>query len=214
MILFLPLAALLTIAAAPLTAQNRDAGTLSIRSAGREIGREEFVVQNTRQGGASGTTIVSRTRSPSVTPQFTQEAVLERRPDGSFVAMQVTRGPGRVLAELARNTVRVRTTSVGSEAIRELAAPALLVGLADSAFALYTAVADLATPEGRAITGLFPVTGKQVIFTAQRLTGDGDQGTRIIMAGEIAGTIWMDDSGRVTRLQFPASGIEIVRLRQ
>jgi hypothetical protein len=206
--------ALLVGTSTPLAAQMSDEGTLSIRSAGREIGREDFTVQSARQGGAPGTTIVSRTRVPSVTPRFTQEAVLERRLDGSFVAMQVTQGNGRVLADLVRNTLRIRTTSGGSEGIRELASPVLLIGLADSAYALYAAVADLATPEGRSINGLYPMSGRRVAFTAQRVEGDPEQGTRILLAGEIAGTIWMDESGRLSRLQFPASGLEIVRLRR
>jgi hypothetical protein len=206
--------ALLAAAAAPLAAQTQDEGTLSIRSAGREIGREDFVVQSARQGGASGSTIVSRTRVPSVTPQFTQEAVLERRPDGSFVAMQVTQGTGRVLADLLRNTLRIRTATGGSEGIRELPSPTHLIGLADSAFALYTAVASLATTEGQALNGVFPMSGRRVAFTAQRVEGDATQGVRILMAGEIAGTIWMDQSGRLTRLEFPASGLEVVRIRR
>lgn len=202
----------------PGEAQTVDEGTFSIRAAGREIGREDFALRSTRQGGAPGSTIISRVRIPAVTPQFTQEAILERRADGSLSAIQVIhQSParsGRVLAEVARNTLRIHSTSGGSEAIKEIPASADMIGLADSAYALFASVAELATPEGRQLTAVFPVNGKRVPFTAQKLGGDAGGGVRILLAGEIVGTLWMDGSGHLTRMEFPQSGIEIVRLRR
>ncbi len=214
---YLSLALLLCISR-PGGAQVVDEGTFSIRASGREIGREEFTVQGSRQGGAPGSTIISRVRYPAVIPQFTQETILERRPDESFSAIQVSyqspSGSGRVLAEVARNRLRIHSTSGGSEAIRELPASSSMIGLADSAFALYGAIAELATPEGRRLTAVFPTTGKQLPFTARKVAGDDSEGARILLAGEIVGTIWMDGSGHLTRMEFPRSGIEIVRLRR
>jgi len=198
-------------------AQTIDEGTFSIRAGGREIGREEFVIQQGRAGAATGSTLISRLRVPPMAPGFTQEAVVERRPDGSFANMQVNyqtgRRNGRVLAETARNVLRIHNASGGSEDFREYPVGVNLVGLADSAFVLYAAVADLATGDGSHISGVFPLSGRRVTFTATR-EGDAQNGTRIVLAGEIAGTIWLDPAGHLVRIAFPATNLEIVRLRR
>jgi hypothetical protein len=214
---YFPLA-LLFLGGSTAAAQVSDQGTLTIRKSGREIGREEYVIQSGREGGAAGTTIVSRARIPAVTPQFTQEATLERRADGSFASMQISRraqgDSTKVLAEAARNVLRIHTSSAGAEAIREYPTSGEMIGLADSAFALFAAAVDLATDEGRSLIGVFPITGRRVAFTVQRVAGNPPNETRILLAGEIAGTIWLDESGHLKRMEFPASDIEIVRLRR
>jgi hypothetical protein len=207
---------LLTVVTA-VEAQSIDEGTFSIRQGGREIGREDFAIQSGRQGAPTGSTLTSRIRLPAVRPSFTQESVIERRQDGSFANMVIHYRAGgvdgRVLAEIARNVLRIHNASGGTEGIREFPAAENLIGLADSSFALYTAVADLATPEGRRIAGVYPRSGRRVSFTARR-EGDPQEGTRIVMAGEIAGTIWLDGSGHLMRIEFPGSGMEIVRIRK
>lgn len=212
----IPFAACLAVTS-PAQAQSIDDGTFSIRQSGREIGREEFAIQQGRQGAPSGSTVISRVRLPAVAPAYTQESVVERRADGSFANMLVSytagRSSGRVIAEIARNILRIYTASGGSEGVRELPVPINLIGLADSAFALYALVADLATEEGRSISGVYPRSGRHVTFTARR-EGDAQQETRIIMAGGITGTIWLDSTGHLMRIEFPSSNLEIVRLRK
>jgi hypothetical protein len=88
------------------------------------------------------------------------------------------------------------------------------VALADSAYAIYAAVIPFATPAGARISGIFPATGRRVSFTATRAGGDGGPGSSIVMSGEINGTIWLDGSGQILRLEFPSSGLEAVRLRR
>jgi hypothetical protein len=152
-----------------------------------------------------------------VAATYTQESVVERRPDGSFANLVITyqsaQSSGRVIAETARNVLRIHTATGGKEAIREVPAPEHLIGLADSAFALYALVADLASEEGTRMTGVYPQSGRRLTFIARR-EGDAQEGTRIIMAGEITGTIWLDHSGHLTRIRFPESDLEIVRLRR
>lgn len=198
-------------------AQSLDEGTLVIRSGGREIGREEYVLRGGRTGGADGTTITTRSRFPSVAPALTQEAIVERRADGSFISLQLNRDHGgrtsRFLAEIgARNVLRIHGSSGGSESVQEFPGRDGIVALADSSFALYLAVVPLATAEGRSLLGVFPATGRRLSFTA-RMTGNGDEGRRIVLAGEITGTIWLDRNDRITRMEFPSSGLEAVRLR-
>lgn len=212
----IPLVAYL-VATSLAEAQSIDDGTFSIRQSGREIGREEFAIQHGRQGAPSGSTVISRLRIPAVAPVYTQESVVERRADGSFANMVVTyaagSSSGRVIAEIARNVLRIYTASGGSEGIRELPVPANLIGLADSAFALYALVADLATEEGKSISGVNPRSGRHVTFTARR-EGDAQRETRIVMAGGITGTIWLDSTGHLVRIEFPSSNLEIVRVRR
>ena len=213
---FIPIA-LLIVAPTITEAQSIDDGTFSIRKSGREIGREEFAIQEGRQGAPNGSTVVSRIRFPAVAPGFIQESVVERRPDGSFANMQInfqtSGGTGRILAETARNVLRIHMASGGSEGIREYPVGENLIGLADSSFALYAAVADLASREGSRISGVYPVSGRRVSFTARR-ESDAGAGTRIVMAGEITGTMWLDPSGHVVRIEFPGSNLEVVRLRR
>ena len=211
----IPFAACLALASLA-EAQSIDEATFSIRQAGREIGREQFSIQPGRQGGSTGSTVTSRVRLPAVAPAYIQESVVERKGDGSFSNMVVTYtaggSNGRVIAEIARNVLRIYTASGGSEAIRELPVPDNMVGLADSAFALYVLVAELATEQETRFSGLNPRSGRRVTFTARR-AGNGSPEARIVLAGEISGTIWLDSTGHVTRMEFPGSNLEIVRLR-
>ena len=203
-----------------IEAQTLDQGTLVIKQGGREIGREEFQVRNGREGGAQGTTLVTRGRFPAVAPALSQEATLERRGDGSFLNIQVTREQGslvgRFIAEVTpRNVLRIHSSnSGGSEEVREYPGVPRLVGLADSAFALYAAVVPFATLQGATVTAVFPENGRRVTFTAQRVGGDGTPGSSIVMSGEVNGTIWLDASGNILRLEFPSVGLEAVRLRR
>ncbi|MEP7327482.1 MAG: hypothetical protein ABI836_16145 [Gemmatimonadota bacterium] len=201
-------------------AQTLDQGTLVIKQGGREIGREEFQVRAGRTGGAQGTTLVTRGRFPAVAPVLSQEATVEQKGDGSFANIQVTReqGPvvGRFIAEVTpRNVLRIHSSlSGGSEEVQEYPGVPRLIGLADSAYALYAAVAPLATAEGQVVTAVFPQSGRRVTFTARRMAGDGGSGSSIVMSGDINGSIWLDASGHILRLEFPAVGLEAVRLRR
>ena len=210
-----PFAACLALATVA-EAQSIDGATFSIRQSGREIGREELSIEPGRQGASTGSTVISRLRLPAVAPAYTQESVVERKGDGSFSNMVVSyaagRSSGRFIAEIARNVLRIYTASGGSEAIRELPVPANMIGLADSAFALYVLVADLATAQETRFSGVYPRSGRRVSFTARRI-GNGSPEARIVLAGEISGTIWLDNMGHLTRIEFPASNLEIVRLR-
>jgi hypothetical protein len=210
----IPLAACLVLNA-PAEAQSIDNGTLSIRQAGREIGREDFRINPGRQGAATGSTVISRVRLPAGNPSYTQESVVERLGDGSFSNMTVsyTSGgsSGKVIAEIARNVLRLYTASGGREAIRELPVPGNMIGLADSAFALFVLVAELATGQETSFSGVYPRSGRHVRFTARR-EGNGSTPTRIVLAGEITGTIWLDNTGHLSRIELPGSHLEVVRL--
>ena len=122
----------------------------------------------------------------------------------------------RYLAEVTpRNVLRIHASSSGgSEEVREYPGVPRLVALADSAYALFFAVVPLATPAGETITAVYPENGKRVSFTATRSDGDGGPGSSIVMSGDINGTICLDASGHILRLEFPSVGLEAVRLRR
>ena len=212
---FFTLAAWLVLSTAA-EGQSIDDGTLSIRQAGREIGREDFSIHPGRQGASTGSTVVSRVRLPAINPRYTQESVVERAGDGSFSNMLVSYNAGgtsgRVIAEIARNVLRIYNASGGTEAIRELPVPRNMIGMADSAFALFILVVDLATGQETRFSGVYPRSGRHVLFTARR-EGNGSEETRIVLAGEITGTIWLDNTGHLTRIELPGSNLEVIRLR-
>ena len=72
-------------------------------------------------------------------------------------------------------------------------------------YALYGVIAELASPEGRRLTAVYPRVNKRARFTARR------DGSRVALTGEIAGTITLDGEGRVERIELPAEGIAVVR---
>lgn len=212
------LALALAVWSVPAAGQVVDEGTFVVRQAGREIGREDFSIDTGRQGGAPGTSLRTHVRFPSVRPQFECEAILERRPGGEFVAAQFDitgkAGARRILAEASRQVLRIHTAANGSEAIREMPARPDLVILDDSLFALYAAVAELASEGGTRLTGVFPRSGRRTAFLARRVApGNDSASTRILLSGDLTGTIWMDEDGHVTRLEFPATRLEVQRLR-
>jgi hypothetical protein len=51
------------------------------------------------------------------------------------------------------------------------------------------------------LTAIFPRTGKRASFTARREPGNGD---KVILSGDIAGTLVTDAAGRLQRLELPA----------
>ena len=73
-------------------------------------------------------------------------------------------------------------------------------------------VADLATGQETLFSGVYPQGGRRVSFTARRV-GNGSEETRIVLAGEITGTIWLDNTGHLARIELPGSNLEVIRLR-
>ena len=202
---------LLLILPSRAEAQAGASGTLVVRRGGTEIGREDFSFEAPRKRHLGPTLIVSA-KYPSATPPVQIGVRLERDTAAQLTLFQLDSegagGTSRILAAGAGARLILRTQAEGTETGRELPGGPDVVLLDENAYALYAAVADLARPGGTRLTAIFPRSGRRASFTARR---DGNQGApaRISMTGEITGTLTVDASGRLERLEFPAAGVTV-----
>ena len=198
----------------PAAAQQPLETKLVIQQGGRETGREEFTLRQTRGRGLPGTTIIAAARYPATAPTTRLAATLERTPEPALAKFQLdVESDGAVTVILAAGSgarLIVRTVAKGSESGRELPGGPDVVLLDDAVYSLYTAVAELATPAGRPLTAIFPRTGRRASFTARREPGAGG-GTKVTLAGDISGSLQFDAQGRLERLEFPGQGILVTR---
>lgn len=201
--------------ALPLQAQDEpiDQGTLTIRIADVEVGREQFVLTGGRRGGTSGSTLHAVASYPAVRPESRFDAILERGMGQTLAAFQVELAgthQGRTVAELVRNRLTVRTAAADVETAHEYPGGPDLVALDDSVFSLWLTVADLATESGTALRAITPRTGWRGHFTAQRVSNP-DGPPSILLTGDIEGRILLDDQGRFNGLLLPGKRLEVLR---
>jgi hypothetical protein len=184
--------------------------SLVVTQEGRETGREGFTLRPGRGRGAPGSTLVAVSRYPATNPRLKVAATLERTPEFALAKFQLdVEGPNGTTIILAAGSgarLIVRTVAKGSEAGRELPGGPDVVLLDESVYSLYTAVADLATPSGKSLTGVFPRTGRRVSFVARR-EGPGTGASRVTLTGDLTGTLVTDSKGRLQRLEMPGAGI-------
>jgi hypothetical protein len=199
----------------PAAAQEPLETKLIVAQNGQEIGREEFTLRATRARGLPGSTIIAAARYPSTGPTTRLAATLERTPDSALAKFQLdVESAGAVTVILAAGSgarLIVRTVAKGSESGRELPGGPDVVLLDDSIFSLYHPVAELATPAGRALTAIFPRSGRRATVTARRESGVAGGASRIALSGDISGTLQTDANGRLVRLELPDKGLVITR---
>jgi hypothetical protein len=187
---------------------------LVVQQGGREIGREEFTMSQGRGRGASGTSLQATARYPATSPTLQLRATLERTPESALAKFQLDvegpNGPTVILAAGSGARLIIRTVAKGSEAGRELPGGPDVVLLDDNVFSLYVAVADLATPNGKALTAVFPRTARRASFVARREAGAGAS-NRVTLTGDIRGTLATDGQGRLLRLELSESGTVVTR---
>lgn len=199
----------------PALAQAGPPITLIIEQGGKEVGREDFALTKGRGRGAAGTTLSATARYPATAATTRLTAVLERTAEFAIAKFQLDvespSGTTVILAAGSGARLVVRTVATGSESGRELPGGPDVVLLDDEVHSLYSAVADLATPGGKKLTGIFPRTGKRASFTA-RVDTSGQGGTqRIVLTGDVAGTLLTDADGRLQRLELPAQNKVVSR---
>ena len=205
---------LLTHQTSPALAQADAPITLIVKQGGKEVGRENFTVTTGRGRGATGTTLSATARYPAAAPTTRLTAALERTAESAIAKFQLdVEGPGGTTVILAAGSgarLIVRTVASGSESGRELPGGPDVVLLDDEVHSLYSAVGDVATPAGKRLTAIFPRTGKRASFTARLETGQGDT-KRIVLTGDIAGTLLTDTEGRLQRLELPGQNKVVSR---
>jgi hypothetical protein len=72
--------------------------------------------------------------------------------------------------------------------------------------ALLFVAAELATPSGHPLTGLYVRTGRRVNFTVTRRSM-GSRGSAVDFKGGITAFLLLDAQGRLERLELPNEGI-------
>jgi hypothetical protein len=199
----------------PALAQADAPITLVVKQGGKEVGREDFTLTTGRGRGATGTTLSATARYPGTSPTTRLTAVLERTAEFAIAKFQLdVQGPGGTTVILAAGSgarLIVRTVATGSESGRELPGGPDVVLLDDEVHSLYSAVADVATPAGKRLTAIFPRSGKRASFTARLETAQG--GTkRIVLTGDLAGTLLTDTEGRLQRLELPGQNQVVSRV--
>jgi hypothetical protein len=198
----------------PALAQADAPTTLIVMQGGKEIGREDFTLTTGRGRGAAGSTLSATARYPAAAPTTRLTAELERTAEFAIAKFQLdVEGPGGTTVILAAGSgarLIVRTVATGSESGRELPGGPDVVLLDDEVHSFYSAVADLATPAGKRLTAIFPRTGKRASLTARLEPGQG-KAKRIVLTGDIAGTLLTDSEGRLQRLELPAQNKVVSR---
>jgi hypothetical protein len=206
---------LLAHQASPALAQAAAPFTLVITQDGREIGREDFSLRPGRGRGAPGTTLSATARYPATVPTTRLTAQLERTPESAVAKFQLdVESPSGTTVILAAGTgarLVVRTVAKGSESGRELPGGPDVVLLDDEVYSLYATVADLSTPAGKRLTAIFPRTGRRSAFTARREGAAGGDRRRVILTGDLAGTLVTDAEGRLHSLELPAQSTVVTR---
>jgi hypothetical protein len=187
----------LSLPAGQVLAQEAPATQLVIEQGAHEIGREEFTLNQGRGRGSTGSTLRATARYPAKKPTLALAASLERTPEFALAKFQLdVEGPNGTTVILAAGSgarLIIRTVAKGSEAGRELPGGPDVVLLDDAVYSLYIAVADLATPGGKSLTGVFPRTARRVSFVARK-----ESGGRVNLTGDIRGSLETNSSGLVS----------------
>jgi hypothetical protein len=185
---------------------------LVIQQDGREIGREDYHLTGGRGRGAPGSTLRANAHYPANNPTLRIAANLERTAESSLAKFQLDvegpNGPTVILAAGSGARLIIRTVAKGSEAGREMQGGPDVVLLDDNVYSLYIAVADLATPNGRSLTAVFPRTARRASFVARR-----DSGGQVSLTGGIRATMETDGQGLVS-LALPESNIRVGRAKE
>jgi hypothetical protein len=199
----------------PALAQAEASISLIVQLGGKEVGREDFTLTKGRGRGATGSTLSATARYPATGPTTRLTAVLERTAEFAIAKFQLDvespSGTTVILAAGSGARLIVRTVATGSETGRELPGGPDIVLLDDQVHSLYSAVADLATPAGKRLTAIFPRTGKRASFTARLETSGQGETIRIVLTGDLAGTLLTDTEGRLQRLELPAQNKVVSR---
>jgi hypothetical protein len=215
------LVAILLAVQAPL-----DEGTLVVRADTEEIARESFRVGTLRAGpGGPGWAVAASARFNRVHPNLVLAPILELASDSQPASLEFDvadpRRPLRILGQLSRSRFTVRLLGRGTEQAREYPVLGRAVVLDDSVFALYAVAAWVARRAPADVTAIFPRAGRRETITIEDLgTGqtvvNRDPATlrhvRITGGANELVDIWVDDGGRLFKIEIPSKKLRVDRL--
>lgn len=194
-------------------AQQGEPVTYAITRGGAPIGEEVSTLKPGEARNPGGTTLIVRAKYPGLPRDSSLEAMLQRNAKLQLVLFQLDvhdeTGGSTILAAGSGARLLLRTDTPGSRAVREVPAGENVVLLDDHVLGLYQAVADLATTTGASVVGIYPRTGRRVLFQARR--GDAAQAQRITLSGELTGVLQVNDAGRLVRIELPAGLVATAR---
>jgi hypothetical protein len=201
-----------------------DEGALVIRADSAELARESFRLAALPAAAGGGWTLAATARYAASRPIVVLDAIVSLGPDSAPTSLEYTvadpREPRRILGQLARGRFTIRTLGRKSEHAREFPAPAPVVVLDDSVFALYLPAAWHARPRPIAVTAIFPRAGRRELLTVQDL---GTQPTTLnrdpaaLRHISVSGGanrevhVWLWPDGRLAKVEVPSRGIAAER---
>ncbi|HUG41382.1 MAG TPA: hypothetical protein VMM12_12920 [Longimicrobiales bacterium] len=206
--------ALATLAAAPAAAQTTviDEGSFRLSIRGTPVGTETFAIR--RSGTGDATTHVAQGRIALDSGEQTR-ALLQIEGPGlrpSAYQIEVT-GPEKqsIRGQAAGNRFRATIVSTSGETMREYIASEGAIILDDGVAHQYYFLAGVAAQGGR-VPVIIPRQSRQISATVTaagtetlRVAGSQVSAHRIVVepAGLSRRIIWVDDQGRVLRLEIP-----------
>ena len=214
--------ALSVLAAAPLSAQSGgDAGAFRVFVDGREVGAEEFTIRQSGTGPASETTATGKVSlrlsegTLELTPRL-RASGLQADP----VAYQVDVGgtsPGRIVGSIGGGRVSAKIVTASGEQLREYVASSGAVVLDEGVAHHYYFLAQR-TRSGR-IPVIIPRENRQVIATVssrgQETVQVGDARPSlyhlVVQVENAEHHVWVDDLGRVIKVDIPSRRYMAVR---
>jgi hypothetical protein len=222
--LSLMLVAGLALRAPALTAQVgvNDAGTFAVQVGGRSAGTEQFEIR--QSGGGSGAQIVATGRINLVVPTGTVDLTTQLETSGfqaEPVAYEVTVGgtsPRKIVGTIGNGRFSARIATPSGEQMREYVASSGATVLDDGVAHHYFFLARRMR-NGR-VPIIIPRENRQVMATVR------DAGQENVTIGESVVPlyhlevqpdggdlrhVWLDDLGRVIRVEIPSRGYVAVR---
>jgi hypothetical protein len=190
-----------------LAAQERSASAYVVTRNGHEVGKARLTLESA--GGAPPSRV--KLEASTLAGQRV-DAMASRSADGRFdtLQMEIEDSAGTELIRAGQRGTRIIVTSTGptGRRTRELPAGDFVVLLDETLPALLYIAAELATPSGQALTGLYVRTGRRASFTATR-RDMGSRGSAVDFRGDVTAQLLLDPRGQMLRLDLPNERIAL-----
>jgi hypothetical protein len=203
-----------------------DEGVLVVRVDTLEVARESFRLTRGRLSrGEPGWMLATTIRYDRARPVVVLAPILEVNSDTMPATLQYDvadpRQPSRILGELGRGRFTVRLVARATERAREFPTGQRAVVLDDSVFALYVFAAWRATSEPTTLTAIYPrglrrdaVQIRDLGLASTTLNRDPARLRHIVLLdpGEETVNLWLDDAGRLMKVEIPSRHLVVERL--